>query len=375
MRTRRGWMVLGVAVLAAAAARGGEQPPALPALPDVRAVVRARGRAVVRVEGFEHYLPGLVRRSGRLLNPFPLRRTLPDVASFALFLPSIVVRPMRKRLGSGVIVDPKGLLLTNHHVVRDADRVRVRLDDAKGVEQVFTARVLGTDRQTDLALLAIEPGKVALVAAPLGDSEELERGDWVVAIGTPANLTGSVTVGVVSGLHRRLGASSLEDYIQVEAALNPGNSGGPILNTRGEVVGIVSLGLFPSNNIGFAIPTGFIRPYLEDLRTVGRPRRGYLGAALRDITPELARKKKLSATRGILVSRVFRSAPAGKAGVRAGDVVLAYDGKATAKARDLVRAVLRTRPGTTVTLRLHRRGKTLTRTATVGERRRPFRFF
>ncbi|NQT51420.1 trypsin-like peptidase domain-containing protein, partial [bacterium] len=230
-----------VAVVLALATSASAATAPLPPVPNVRELVRQRGNAVVRVECREHYPHGLLRRAGRLLNPFPLRRTIPDAFSFALFVPSIVLPGLRKHLGSAVLFDAKGRLLTNAHVVRNADRITVRLRDAQKVERTFRATVAGLDRQADIALLRIDPGKNTLVTAPLGDSEELQRGDWVVAIGNPLDLTGSASAGIVSGLHRVVGAHSLEDHIQVDAPLNPGNSGGPLLNTRGEVVGIVSL--------------------------------------------------------------------------------------------------------------------------------------
>ncbi|MFP4058183.1 MAG: S1C family serine protease [Candidatus Brocadiia bacterium] len=343
------------------------------AVPDVPAIVQQRANAVVRVETFEAYLPGLARRTGRLLNPFPLRKTLEDAVSFAVFIPSAVVYPMRRHLGSGVLISPEGQLLTNYHVVKDADRLTVRLTDAEGVRRRFDAQVVGEDRETDVALLRIEPGEVPLVVAPLGDSEEMKLGDWIVAIGNPINLTGSVTVGVVSGLHRQLETNPLEDYIQVSAGLNPGNSGGPILNARGQVVGIVALGVFPANNIGFAVPTSLIRPVLDDLRRHGRPRRGHLGVVVRDLTPELAEERDLERESGALVADVSLFSPAGEAGIREGDVVVAYGGEEMASARDLQAAVLRTAPGTEVPVALERDGRRVEVRVRVGLRRRPFR--
>ncbi len=392
MRTRHlaSWTL--ACLLAAAAARAAEKKPPLPPLPDVRAIVRQRGRAVVRVESYEGYVSGLLRRAGRLLNPFPLRRTLSDAASFAFFVPAIVIPSLRKHIGSGVLIDAEGHLLTNHHVIRDADRVRVQLTDAKGVKRSFRGCIVGSDDQADIALVHLRwatsrhtrdrhpaghrPRRNApLVFAPLGDSEELRRGDWVVAIGNPLNLTGSATTGIVSGLHRQIGAHSLEDHIQVEAALNPGNSGGPLLNTRGEVVGIVSLGVFPSNSIGFAVPTSLFEPFLDDFKKHGRPRRGYLGVTLRDITPELAKEEKLGVETGVFVADAEWLSPAWRAGIRDGDILAAYAGKTPKNARDVQMAVLRTRPGTEVGVRVRRRGKEITCRVEVGQRRRPFRIF
>jgi serine protease Do len=345
----------------------------LPSLPDVRTIVRERGPAVVRVEAREAALPGLVRRVGRLLNPFPLRDTLGEAVSLVLFLPAIAVPSMRKHIGSGVLIDPEGHLLTNAHVIEDADRVNVELTDAQEVPRVFRARIVGRDRLSDVALLRIAPEKVPLVVAPLGSSDELARGDWVVVIGNPLNLTGSVSVGVVSGLHRQVGAHELEDHLQVEAALNPGNSGGPILNTRGEVVGLVSLGVVPSNGIGFAVPTGLIRPWLEDLKADGRPHRGCLGATLRDLTPHLAKKEGLDVETGVLVTDTAWLGPADRAGIEPGDLLITYAGQPAKKAREVRAAVLQTRPGTTVDVEVRRERKSIACQVKVGERRRPFR--
>lgn len=344
-------------------------------LPDVRALARERQHAVVRVETFEYFLPGLLRRGQRLLNPLPLTSNVSDAVSFAFFLPSGVFYGLRKHLGAGVLFDPEGYLLTNHHVVRGADRVTVRLTDAKGVRRAFPGKIVGTDPHTDTALLQIDPGGAPLVTVPLGDSDTVQLGDWVVAIGNPLYLTGTVTCGVVSGLHRQVRQNLIEDFIQVDAAVNPGNSGGPILNTRGEVIGIVDLGMFPANNIGFAIPTNLIAPFIEDMKKHGRPRRGYLGVSLRDLTPDLAKAWKLSAEAGVLVTDVGLFSPAGQAGLREGDLVEALGGKPVASAREAQMAVLRTPPGEVLPITVRRGGKTLELQATLTPRRAPLRIF
>ncbi|MBM4034374.1 MAG: trypsin-like serine protease [Planctomycetes bacterium] len=344
-------------------------------LPDVRAVVRQRQKAVVRVETFESYLPGLVRRAARLANPFPLRSNVGDAASFAFYLPSAVFYSMRKHLGSGVLIDPEGHVLTNHHVVKGADRVTVRLTDAKDVKRSFPAKVLGVDPHTDVALLKIDPGRFPVVTAPLGDSDQVALGDWVIAIGNPFHLTGTVTAGVVSGLHRQPRQNLIEDFIQIDAAVNFGNSGGPILNTRGEVVGLVDLGLFPANNIGFAIPTGLITPYIEDMRKHGRPRRGYLGVSLQDITAEVAKSRKLPVEAGVLVTGVASVSPGGRAGIRKGDIIESVGGKKAPTARDAQALILRTPPGTELAISVRRGDKTLDLKATPALRRTPFRIY
>ncbi len=358
--------------LAAGLAVGGGPPPGPP---DVRAVVRQRGKAVVKIETREYFIPGLLRRVGRVLNPFPLRSTLADAASLAFFLPSGAFHRLRRHIGSGVVIEPDGHLLTNHHVVRGADHITVRLTDAAEVRRQFRGRVVGADRLSDVALVKIDPAEARLVVAPLGDSDALELGDWVIAIGQPLNLTGTVTVGVVSGRHRQLDSAELEDYIQTDAAVNPGNSGGPILDAQGRVVGLVTLGIFPADNIGFAVPTALIAPFLDDLKADGRPRRGYLGLSVEDITPHLAKRRALDRDSGVLVTRIRAFSPAGKAGFHRGDVVVSIDGRTVAKARDVQMLVLRTKPGSTVPVVVRRKGKLHTLHPTLRERRKPFRIF
>ncbi len=363
------WLLLALLPAAALAA----EPEGPVTLPDVRAIVRQRQNAVVRVETFEAYLPGLVRRSTRLANPFPLTSNVGDAFSFAFYLPSAVFYGLRKHLGSGVLIDAEGYLLTNHHVIKNADRIAVRLTDAKGVRHLLDARLVGTDRHVDVALLKIDPKKIPLVTAPLGDSEQVALGDWVIAVGNPYHLTGTVTCGVVSGLHRQVRQNLLEDFIQVDAAVNPGNSGGPILNTRGEIVGLVDLGMIPANNIGFAIPTSLITPFLDDLKKHGAPRRGYLGIGVRDLTPELARDWGLKVEAGVLVAEVTGFSPAGRAGIKKGDLVEAVGGKKVATARDVQMAALRTPPGAELPITVRRGDSTLTLKPTLAPRRAPFR--
>mgnify|MGYP005833999089 CR=1 FL=1 len=364
-----------LALLAAGAPASAAEPRKAVTLPDVRAIARERGKAVVRVETVEHFVPGLVRRSVRLANPFPLTSNVGDAFSFVLYLPSAVFYTMRKHLGSGVIIDSEGHVLTNHHVIKRADRVAVRLTDAEGVQRRFEARVVGRDPHTDVALVKFDPGEAKLVTAPLGDSDQVALGDWVIAIGNPFHLTGTVTCGVVSGLHRQVRANLIEDYIQVDAAVNPGNSGGPILNTRGEVIGLVDLGIFPANNIGFAIPTSLIAPFLEDMKKHGQPRRGHLGVSLRDLTPELAEERGLAAQAGVLVAGVSLFSPAARAGLRSGDVIEAVGGQKAEGAREVQMAVLRTPPDSLLPLSVRRGEKTLELRARLAPRRTPFRVF
>ncbi|MFW6108434.1 MAG: S1C family serine protease [bacterium] len=369
---KRRSLVLAVALLAAGSlSPAGEGP----GVPDVRGIVQRRGKAVVKLETREYFLPGLLRRTGRLLNPFPLRSTIKDAASFAFFLPSALFPRLRRHVGSGVIIERGGHLLTNHHVVRHADAITVRLTDAQDVKRRFEGEIIGTDSFIDFALVKIEPGDAPVVTAPVGDSEALELGDWVVAVGQPLNLAGTVTVGVVSRLVRQLDAANIEDYVQIDAAVNPGNSGGPIFDARGQIVGIVTLGIFPANNIGFAVPTALITPALDDLKAHGRPRRGYLGITVQDITPYLAEEEGLDLHRGVLVTDVRIFSPAGRAGFHRGDIILAVGGEPVEKARDVQMRILHSEPGTVLPIVVRHRDERRTLRPELVERRKPFRIF
>ena len=362
-------------VLCAGALAQAAEAPGPASLPDVARIASEREKAVVRVETFESYLPGLLRRGLRLLNPFPLSSTVGDAASLAFFVPSIVLTPLRKHLGSGVFIDADGHLLTNHHVVKNTDELTIRFTDAKGVRRKLTAAIVGTDPLTDTALLKVDPGKVPLVTAPLGDSDQAALGDWVVAIGNPLRLTGTVSVGVVSGLHRKLRANTIEDYIQTTAPVNPGNSGGPLFNTRGEIIGLIDLGIFPANSIGFAIPSDLIASALPDLKQHGHARRGYIGISVRDITPEVAKEAGFGVETGAYAAQVAASGPAGQAGMERNDIIVAVGGRKIETARDVLMAVLRARPGEPLAITVRRGDKHLELQATPTVRRAPFRIF
>ncbi len=255
--------------------------------------------------------------------------------------------------GSGFIVSADGYVITNNHVIDDAEQVQVLIDGRE-----FEAEVKGTDPATDLALLKIDA--LDLPVLPLGDSDALRVGDWVMAIGSPQALTNSVTVGVVSAKQRRINISeatnSFENFIQTDAAINFGNSGGPLVNLRGEVVGINTAISFGSENIGFAVPVNVLKQVLSQLRDEGRVRRGYLGIGVNEITPEAADAFGLDSTDGALVSEVRPGLPAEKAGVRNGDIIVAVDGRAITTTRELIDYVSGVGPDATVELEILRNG-------------------
>jgi serine protease Do len=271
--------------------------------------------------------------------------------------------------GSGFIIDQAGYIVTNNHVVGEAASVKVELTDGRELP----ARVIGTDPQTDLALLKVEAGG-PLPAVTWGDSDSLRVGDWVVAMGNPFGLGGSVTAGIVSARGRQIGAGPYDDFIQTDAPINPGNSGGPLFNANGEVVGINTAIYAPAGGnvgIGFAVPARMARHIITDLQQDGRVARGWLGVSMQPLNAELASALRLPDTRGVLVAGVEPGSPAASAGVKAGDVVVGIDGRPVALARDLAVAVAEAAPRSTATLTLLRDGQRVEQVVTLGQREAP----
>ncbi|HEX5217862.1 MAG TPA: trypsin-like peptidase domain-containing protein [Vicinamibacterales bacterium] len=258
----------------------------------------------------------------------------------------------REGSGSGFIIDPSGFILTNHHVVAGADRVTVTLTDGRA----FRATVVGVDPAIDVALLKVQ-SREALPVAPIGSSEALRVGEWVCAIGNPLGVyVHSVTVGVVSYLGRKLFDPSLDAYIQTDAAISFGNSGGPLINARGEVVGITTAISAQASNIGFAIPIAQVMEILPQLREHGAVARGYIGIGLTDLTPALRSALRIGPERGALVQDVTPDTPAEDAGLRAYDVVVAADGRAIRSDEELIRYISGRQPGTLAALEVWRDG-------------------
>ena len=268
--------------------------------------------------------------------------------------------------GSGFIISADGWVITNHHVVKGADRVEVQLGD-----RTFEAVVKGTDEETDLALLKIE-SKKPLAFLPLGDSDKLRVGAWVMAIGNPFGLENTVTVGVVSAKGRRIGlsqrTSSFEDFIQTDAAINFGNSGGPLVNINGEVIGINTAVNYGAENVGFAVPANILKEVLPQLKASGRVRRGYLGIEVDDLTPESAEAFELEDTDGALVIRVYDGLPAKKGGLKPGDIILEVDNRRVRNTRNLITYVSGKGPDVTVSITILRRGQRLVKNVELTER-------
>jgi serine protease Do len=268
----------------------------------------------------------------------------------------------RPQSGSGFVIDTDGQILTNYHVIQNAERIMVKFSDGRSLQ----ARVLGIDPDTDIALIKVDAKNLPI--APMGDSETLRVGEWVCAIGNPLAYEHTVTVGVVSYLGRKLFDSSLDNYIQTDAAINFGNSGGPLINGRGEVVGINSAISQRASNIGFAVPINEARAILPQLRTEGRVARGFMGVKLSDVDPDLQRSLRLASTQGALVQDVTSGSPGHRAGLRAYDLITGIDDKRIANNNEIIREVARRGPGTIARLQVVRDGRAQTVTVRLGER-------
>ncbi len=270
----------------------------------------------------------------------------------------------QKSLGSGFIIDKDGYILTNNHVVEGTDEITVKLSD----DTRISAKIVGRDPKSDLALIKIDTDH-PLKPLPLGDSDKLEVGDWVIAIGNPFGLGNTVTAGIVSAKYRHIGAGSYDNFIQTDAPINPGNSGGPLLNTSGEVIGI-NTAIFTQSGgsigIGFAIPINMAKKLLPQLKT-GKVVRGWLGVMVQKITPELKEKLHLKDERGALVADVTPGGPADKAGIKRGDVIVSFDGKDIREMNDLPYIVGTTPVGKVVKVVVIRKGKKKTFQVKIGQ--------
>jgi serine protease Do len=275
--------------------------------------------------------------------------------------------PQRQRsLGSGFIIDSDGFILTNNHVVENAQKIVVKL---LGDDQEYDAKIVGRDPKTDIAIIKIN-SKTKLSTASLGDSDRLEVGEWVVAIGNPFGLDSTVTSGIVSAKGRHIGQGPYDNFIQTDASINPGNSGGPLINLRGEVIGI-NTAIFSRTGvnigIGFAIPVNLVKELLPQLRGKGKVTRGYLGVLIQKVTPEIAESLGMDKSNGALVANVSKDGPADKAGVKVGDVIVEFDGKEVKDSGDLPIIVARTPVDRRVRMKVLRDKKEVMLSVTVGE--------
>jgi len=273
--------------------------------------------------------------------------------------------PKERGQGSGVIVEGNGLIITNNHVVNKADEIRVFLSD----KREFKGKLIGTDAKTDIAIVKIEA--TGLPTIPWADSDQLEVGEYVLAVGSPFGLTQTVTMGIVSAVGRAsMGIAEYEDFIQTDAAINPGNSGGALINTRGDLIGINTAILSPSGGnlgIGFAVPSNTARFVMEQISKSGKVIRGYLGVGIQNLTPELAKQFGYNGTHGALISEVESGSPAERAGLQRADIVTQVNGKPIEDSRQLQLALSRTPPGSSVTMQISRAGKEQQINAVLGE--------
>jgi serine protease Do len=270
-------------------------------------------------------------------------------------------------MGSGFIIDRSGLVVTNNHVVKGATKITVKLPDGRQ----FTAKPIGADEATDVALIKIKSDK-PLPTVEFGDDRQLRVGDWVVAVGNPFGLSNTVTAGIVSSIGRNIGTGPYTDFIQIDAPINRGNSGGPTFDLRGQVVGMNSMIFSPSGGsvgIGFAIPASTIHDVIAQLQAHGHVERGWLGVQIQSITPEIASSLGIKNPKGAIGASVVAGGPAEKAGFRQGDVVVALDGKAIEDNRDLTRRVAALPADSTATFSIVRDGASKTLTARIGHRK------
>jgi serine protease Do len=304
---------------------------------------------------FGELFPDLFGNPGRPGQPSPRRRgEQPEIPPQREFrVPS---------MGTGFVISADGYILTNNHVIDGVDEIEVRFLDGERLD----AEVVGTDPQTDVALIRVK-GKKDLPTLALGDSAEILPGDWVLAIGNPFGLDHTVTVGIVSAKGRQLGQGQYDDFIQTDAAINPGNSGGPLLNMRGEVIGINSAINPQANTIGFAIPSNLVKTLITQLREKGHVTRGWLGVGLQTVTPELQKAFGLAERKGAIIAEVQPDSPAAKAGLRSGDVILRFKGEDVKEMDDLPQRVAETPVGSKAELEILRGKDRRTLQVEIGE--------
>ena len=316
----------------------------------------------------ERLMPSVVNISTTTIittqtNPFPFQ--FPPGSPFEDMFKEFGTPQQRQSsaLGSGFIIDEKGIVVTNNHVISDAKDIIVRVNGDKE----FKANVIGADPLSDIAVLQLET-KDKFVPAKFGDSDKARIGDWVIAIGNPFGLGGTVTSGIISARNRSIGLSRYEDYIQTDASINSGNSGGPLFDMNGNVIGINTaiLGRNGSIGIGFSIPSNSARLVIDQLIEFGETKRGWLGVRIQDVTQEIADVEKLNEPRGALVASVAQNSPSDKAGVKEGDIILEFNGQKIQEMKQLPIIVARTEVGKKVKVKIWRNKKEITKMITLG---------
>ena len=297
-------------------------------------------------------------------NPFP-NFQFPPGSPFGDMFKEFGVPQERQTsaLGSGFIIDEKGIVVTNNHVIQDAEDIVIRVNGDKE----FKAKVIGADPLSDIAVLQLET-KEKFIPVKFGNSDNARIGDWVIAIGNPFGLGGTVTSGIISARNRSIGLSRYEDYIQTDASINSGNSGGPLFDMNGDVIGINTaiLGRSGSIGIGFSIPSNSAKIVIDQLVEFGETKRGWLGVRIQDVTKEIAEVEKLDEPRGALVASVAENSPSDKAGVKAGDIILEFDGEKIKQMKELPMIVAKTKVGKKEKVKIWRNKREITKTITLG---------
>ncbi|MCR5561961.1 MAG: DegQ family serine endoprotease [Desulfovibrio sp.] len=273
----------------------------------------------------------------------------------------------QKSLGSGFIISSDGYIVTNNHVVADADTITVTLDSANGRGENFKAKLIGADEETDIALLKID-AKKDLPYLAFGDSDALKVGDWLLAIGNPFGLDHTVTAGILSAKGRNIQSGPFDNFLQTDASINPGNSGGPLINKEGQVIGINTAIIASGQGIGFAIPSNMAASIVDQIKGGKKVSRGWLGISIQDVDEKTAQALDMKNSKGALVSSVMENEPAMKAGVRDGDVILSVDDREIANSTELLRTIAQKMPGSVVKLTLWREGKQIVVSVPLGER-------
>ncbi|WP_462323643.1 DegQ family serine endoprotease [Desulfoplanes sp.] len=337
-------------------------------LPEFTELAEGAGEAVVNIstvktvepqKGLKRFMPNRPKQGSPFEDFFD---------QFERFFGDQYRKPRKERsLGSGFIISSDGYIVTNNHVVDGADEIKVKLKENGKREKSYIAEVVGTDSETDLALLKINP-KGSLPHLTFGDSDRLDVGEWVMAIGNPFGLDHTVTAGIISAKGRVIGAGPYDNFLQTDASINPGNSGGPLLDMRGKVIGINTAIVASGQGIGFAIPSAMAKDIIGQLKAFKKVKRGLLGVMVQAMDDNTARALGLGENKGALVASTTPGGPAARAGVRAGDVILAVNGNDVEDYGDLTRKIGRLMPGEKVTLNVWRRGKRLRLAASLDER-------
>lgn len=339
-------------------------------LPDFRELAKNAGSAVVNIS--------TEKTVQAPENPFgDMLRNAPQGTPFDKFFEQFdrfqrgqggKSRPEKQRsLGSGFIISPDGFIVTNNHVIADADVIHVNVEEGTGKSKSYKAKLIGSDEETDLALLKIE-AKKPLPVLPFGNSDELEVGEWLMAIGNPFGLDHSVTTGILSAKGRDIRSGPFDNFLQTDASINPGNSGGPLINMKGEVIGINTAIIASGQGIGFAIPSNMAERIIAQLKSDKKVHRGWIGVTIQDVDENTARALGLGEPRGALVGSVMAGEPADKAGIKPGDIIIKVDGTDVDDSGQLLRSIAGFKPGESVKVALWRNGQTKTVNLTLGER-------